>query len=95
MAAAVVALWLGGLAQLLRGGLTRRRDSEFAITAFGIGLLGSLHSLVDFSPQIPGFGVFWVALLGCGLAQSFRSEPQASRAGQALPREPDRAASPA
>lgn len=69
----VLGCWVSGLFWLLSGGLARQRDSRFALTAFAIGLLGSLHSLVDFSPQIAGFGVFWVALLGCGLAQSVRS----------------------
>ncbi len=44
------------------------------MSALGIGLLGSLHALVDFSPQIPGFAVMWLALLGGGIAQSIPSE---------------------
>ena len=68
--AAVIVFWLAGLGQLLRGSLQRRRGSRFIITAFGIGLLGSLHAFVDFSPQVPGFAVVWLALLGCGLSQS-------------------------
>ena len=59
--------------------MTRRRDSDIPAAAFGVGLLGSLHSLVDFSPQIPGFAVVWVTVLGCGLAQSVRGEPAAAR----------------
>jgi O-antigen ligase len=70
IAIATVVLWLAALWRLARGALSRRRDVEFPASAFGIGLLGSLHALVDFSPQIAGFGVMWLALLGGGLAQS-------------------------
>ncbi|MDB5510733.1 MAG: O-antigen ligase protein, partial [Enterovirga sp.] len=84
---AIVALWLLGLGRLLWGALTRRRDVDVPIAAFGIGLLGSLHALVDFSPQVPGFVVPWLVLLGCGLAQSVRTvgaeEPVPGRAAPA------------
>ena len=72
LAALIVALWIAGLGQMLRRSFANRRGTIFVLAGFGSGLLGSLHSLVDFSPQIPGFAVFWMALLGCGLAQSVR-----------------------
>lgn len=72
MTAVILALWLAGLFRLARMSLASRRGTVFVLASFGAGLLGSLHALVDFSPQIPGFAVFWVALLGCGLAQSVR-----------------------
>ncbi len=71
-AALVVLVFVAALAKLLHGGLTRRRDADIPIAAFGVGLLGCLHALVDFSAQIPGFGAVWMAVLGCGLAQSVR-----------------------
>jgi hypothetical protein len=42
-------------------------------------MLAILHSLVDFSLQIPGYGIVALALIGSGLAQSFstRSHPRA------------------
>jgi O-antigen ligase len=56
----------------------RRRTSFAAMT--GIAVLAYLHSIIDFSLQIPGFLiVFWI-LLGCWLAQSFATEPMAQRA---------------
>lgn len=70
----VSALWVAGLARLLYGALTRRRESDLVAAAFGAGLLGTLHSLIDFSPQVPGYAVLWVTLLGCGLAQSVRGD---------------------
>jgi O-antigen ligase len=74
LAMAVVLLWIAGLWRLLDGSLRRRRDFVFPVSALGTGLLGSLHALVDFSPQIPGFAVMWLALLGGGIAQSVPSE---------------------
>ena len=35
-----------------------------------IFVLGGLHSSVDFSLQIPGFGLLFACVIGCGLAQS-------------------------
>lgn len=76
----VAAMSLSLLLRLLWGALKRRRDAHFALVGFGTALLGSLHSLVDFSPQIAGFAVPWIGLIACGLAQSFRSERRESRA---------------
>ena len=45
----------------------------------GIATLAYLHSLIDFSLQIPGFFiVFWI-LLGCWLAQSQVEKPKVWR----------------
>jgi O-antigen ligase len=74
IALAVVLLWAAGLWRLLRGALQRRRDTIIPASALGLGVLGSLHALVDFSPQVPGYGVMWLALLGGGIAQSVRSD---------------------
>lgn len=68
----VVGVFVAALVKLLHGGLTRRRDADIPIAAFGVGMLGCLHALVDFSAQIPGFGAVWMVILGCGLAQSVR-----------------------
>lgn len=74
IAVAAALLWAAGLWRLLAGALRRRRDVLFPAAAFAIGLLGSLHALVDFSPQIPGFAVMWLVLLGAGVAQAYPSE---------------------
>lgn len=57
-------LWLGG--KLIAGSL-RRRD-PLVIAGCAVGLLGTLHSLVDFSLQIPGYAVLFAAATGLGLA---------------------------
>jgi len=49
----------------------RGRSSLSAIT--GIVVLSYLHSMIDFSLQIPGYMIFFAMLLGCGLARA--SEP--------------------
>ena len=38
-----------------------------------LGGLAVLHSLIDFSLQIPGVAIIVLALVGAGLAQSFRT----------------------
>jgi hypothetical protein len=45
----------------------RGRRSLAAIT--GIALLSYLHSMIDFSLQIPGYLIVFGILLGCGLAR--------------------------
>jgi O-antigen ligase len=70
-----VLLWLYVFVALFRGAVSRRRGVKFPAAAVGVGLLGSLHSLVDFSLQIPGYAVVFSAVIGCGLAQCTRAEP--------------------
>lgn len=55
---------------LLTGSLLRRRKRTFPIAGFAVALLGGLHSLVDFSLQIPGYAVTFAAVIAVGLAQS-------------------------
>jgi hypothetical protein len=73
--AVVAALWGYFLYQLARGIVSRRRGTRFPLAGFGVLLLGTLHSIVDFSLQIPGYAIVFAAVIGCGLAQS-----QSSRA---------------
>jgi hypothetical protein len=58
---------------LLRGALTRRRDVIIPIAAFAVALLALLHSLIDFTLQIPGYAIVAFALIGAGLSQSFHT----------------------
>jgi hypothetical protein len=39
-----------------------------------------LHSLVDFTLQMPGYAIVAMSLVGAGLAQSFRSEKRPASA---------------
>jgi len=59
---------------LLRSSLRRKRDRYIPIVGVSVAALGLVHSCIDFSLQIPGFGVFFAAIVGCGLAQSIPSE---------------------
>jgi hypothetical protein len=51
------------------------------IAALMIAVLALLHSLIDFSLQIPGYAIIVFALLGAGLAQSFSSRKGISTSG--------------
>lgn len=57
-------------------GIRRRRRYRFAaMSGLGILVLLTLHSLVDFSLQVPGFSLLAAAALGAGTAVSLRSRP--------------------
>jgi hypothetical protein len=68
---ATVCVWYVYL--LFKSSLRRKRDRYIPIVGAGVASLGLLHSCVDFSLQIPGYGVFFAAIVGCGLAQSLPS----------------------
>jgi O-antigen ligase len=74
IAALVVVAWLVIFVVLIRGALIRRRDLIVPVAALSVGLLAVLHSLVDFTLQIPGYAIVAMSLIGAGLAQSFPSE---------------------
>lgn len=62
----VAALFVAALAALARASFRSRRRGVIAGLCFG--LLGVLHSCVDFSLQIPGYAVTFAALTAAGLA---------------------------
>ena len=68
----------------VRGVFNRRRDQVVPLVASSATVLVGLHSLVDFSLQIPAVAVTYAAILGAGCAQAMRSEPtvQAGRSGR-------------
>lgn len=66
-------VWLGLGARLVRGAFERKRDALVVVAGLGTGLLGTLHSFVDFPLQIPGYGIVWAALVATALAQSSSS----------------------
>ena len=70
IAALVVVAWMIVFAVLIRGALTRRRDLVVPVAALAIAILAVLHSLIDFTLQIPGYSIVAMALIGTGLAQS-------------------------
>lgn len=56
----------------LRGALTRRLAYRYLpIAAFSVAAVPILHSLIDFSLQMPAIGFVTAALLGMGWTQSF------------------------
>jgi O-antigen ligase len=79
IAGLVVVGWLLVFGVLVRGILRRRRDLVIPVVAFSGAMLAVLHSLIDFSLQIPGYAIVVFALVGAGLAQSFSSRSVAGR----------------
>lgn len=69
-AIAILAVAIFFFASLVVGALRRKRDRHIPVIGAAVFVLGSLHSFVDFSLQIPGFGLLFASVLGCGLAQS-------------------------
>lgn len=55
----------------LRGASTRHRTRYLMVAAFAASGVAIVHSMVDFSLQIPAIGFFVSALLGMGWAQAF------------------------
>ena len=85
LAVVVTLAWLVIFGVLIHGARVRRRDLLIPVTALSVAVLATLHSMVDFSLQIPGYAIPALALVGAGLAQSFTSAPgprQADGAGR-------------
>jgi O-antigen ligase len=82
LAGVVVIGWMIAFGVLAHGVRTRRRDRIIPAAALSVGLLAALHSLVNFSLEIPGFAIVVFGLLGAGIAQSFsRSDTYAPSKG--------------
>ncbi|MFN4016498.1 MAG: O-antigen ligase family protein [Reyranella sp.] len=64
----------------LRGGLTRRPAYRYLPAgAFAVAAVPILHSLIDFSLQMPAIGFSTAAVLGMGWAQSFSRNERAAQ----------------
>ncbi len=76
------ALWLLGMALLvwrcLVGTAQRKKDGIFPVLALAATTQEALHSVLDFSLQIPAVAITYAAILGMGVAQS-----RSSRAAEA------------
>ncbi len=84
---ATLALYLGPVllfGYCLRGLFVRQRNQVFGLAAVGATVLVALHSLVDFSLQMPAVAVTFAALLAIGVAQAVPSPKRAPRAGASL-----------
>ncbi len=66
---AAIGLLASGLA---RGIFHRRRNGWLPTLGLATGMVVLMHGLIDFSLQIPGVVFPWAALIGFGLAQSWR-----------------------
>jgi len=67
----MLAILIGIVAVCARGLLTRQRDFVYPAAGLGATALMALHSVVDFSLQIPAIAVAYALLLGTAYAQSF------------------------
>ena len=75
---AAVVILLSSVAMLrllVLGSFRRRRNRSFPIAGAAVSILAGLHSLVDFSLQIPGYATVCAAVLGAGLAQCSATAP--------------------
>jgi O-antigen ligase len=67
-------LWFAALGilvwQCVIGTVMRRRDGMFPVLALAATVQEGLHSVLDFSLQIPAVAITYAALLGMGVAQS-------------------------
>jgi len=62
-------LWLG--IQCGRGVILRRRNRIYPLVAMAATTLVAVHSVFDFTLQIPAVALTYVTILGMGVAQSF------------------------
>ncbi|NBX73625.1 MAG: O-antigen ligase domain-containing protein [Alphaproteobacteria bacterium] len=62
----------------LMGAMERQRDAIFPILALAVSVQVGLHSVVDFSLQIPAISVTYATILGMGVAQSWSSRMRGS-----------------
>lgn len=68
-------LWWTALAWLVvlcvRGLFVRRRNRVYPMLAVGASVLVGIHSIFDFSLQMPAVSLLYAAILGLGVAQAF------------------------
>lgn len=69
----VALVWLTGVC--IRGAIIRRRDAVVPCLGIAASALVAVHSLVDFSLQIPAVTATYVFLLGTAVAQSLSTRP--------------------
>lgn len=67
------------VAQCLAGVVQRRKDALYPSAAVAASALIAVHSLVDFSMQIPAVAITYAAILGVGTAQAVSSRSPGAR----------------
>lgn len=86
LAALVAVGWMAAFGVLVRGVVGGRRRAVIPLAALSVSLIALLHSLVDFSLQIPGYAIVVFSVLGVGLGQSLGQSLQSHRD---VPKRPD------
>ncbi|WP_354694190.1 O-antigen ligase family protein [Elongatibacter sediminis] len=75
---------LAGLALICLGGVSRRhRDWVFPATGVAASVLVAMHSMVDFSLQIPAVAILYACIMGVCCAQAYSSSAGVSGFGHA------------
>ncbi len=75
LAVLIIVTALGALYVLIDGAIKSAGRKRRALAAIaGIAVLGFLHSVIDFSLQIPGYLIVFGILIGCGLASASSQE---------------------
>ena len=85
IAALVVVAWIVVFAVLVYGARVRRSNRVIPVAGLAVAVLAVLHSLIDFSLQIPGYAIVALSLIGAGLAQSFPSDRRQNGASVPVP----------
>ena len=85
IAALIIVVWIVIFAVLMRGTLVRQRGLVTPVAALAVATLAVLHSLIDFTLQIPGYSIVALSLIGAGLAQSFPGNRSQKSVGNMLP----------
>jgi O-antigen ligase len=68
LAVPVILAWM-----CFQGCLNRRRDRLFPAIGFAATVVVAVHAAVEFSLQVPAVAITFAALLGLGVAQSWRT----------------------
>jgi O-antigen ligase len=72
LAAVVLVVWIAAVALLVRTLRKAEKPSDSIIAALCVCMIALLHSLVDFSLQIPAYGITVSSLMGAGVAQALK-----------------------
>jgi O-antigen ligase len=73
LAAVVLLAWVVAIILLVRALRRAEKSSDSIVAALGVCTIALLHSLIDFSLQIPAYGITVSSLMGAGLAQALKS----------------------
>jgi len=77
----VFALWSTMIGFLVRAAIRAISNRIYVIAGAGIGTLATLHSLIDFSLQIPGFSLVCCSLVGASIAAALVPAAATQRRG--------------